>query len=542
MKSNKIILAASSLLLLCSCSDFLDKEPLVDMVAETYYSNSSEVNTAVLGAYSYIQTESYQLSSFLVVGDDCSDDYDLGNEYSEAFGWFGSPCQQLQRFEADYTNWVSSGLWSQAWSLINAANTIIDRVEANPELPEKCTHQYLGEAYFLRGFAYFFLCRQYGGMPLADHVLSYEEYYIPRSSQADTWTFIEQCFSKAAELLPKKSEMSSDELGRATQGAAYAMLGKTCLYAKDYQGCADALKQVIDSKEYQLETEFSDFFALSHENGCESVFEIQQNTSGTGWSDSNEGSILPFYEHDGCREYYAEWGYPDPQKYMHGWSMHCPTPDLVAEFEEGDPRLHKTIIFPGDMFDGRINKNLTSSTGYQSKKWFTPWADRAPDESDTPNNILFVRYADVLLMYAEALNELGKSSNALDYLEQVRARARGGDNTVLPKVTTTSQTGLRDAIWHERRVELAGEGQRFWDICRQGRAAQLMKAFYNKYKDGIDVDYCVCDGDITKATMTTIKWSTTKGRSFQEGVSELCPIPQSAISSSNNTFEQNPGY
>lgn len=541
MKTNKIILGISSLFLLSACSDFLDKDPQVNVVAETYYSNQSEVNTAVMGAYSYLQNESYQLSSFLVVGDGCSDDYDLGNERSEAFGWFGSPCQQLQRFEADKSNWVSNGLWGQCWSVINSANTIIDRVEGREDLTDKCTHMYLGEAYFLRGFAYFFLCRQYGGMPLADHVLSYEEYYMPRTSQHETWEFLKKTFSKAAELLPKKSEMSADELGRATKGSALTMLAKVCMYDGDWAGCESAAKAVIDSHEYALEPEFSDFFALSHENGIESIFEIQQNTSGTGWSDSNEGSILPFYEHDGFTEYYPEYGYSDPQKYMHGWSMHCPTPDLIAEFEEGDPRLHKTVIFPGDFFDGRIHKNLTSSTGYQSKKWYTPWEKRAPDESDTPNNIMFCRYADVLLMYAEALNENGKSTEALKYLEQVRDRARGGED-VLPAVTTTDKAALRDAIWHERRVELAGEGQRFWDICRQGRAADVMTAFYNKYKDGVDVDYCVLDGNITVATMTKIKWTTTKGRSFKKGVSELCPIPQAAISSSNNTFEQNPGY
>ena len=141
------------------------------------------------------------------------------------------------------------------------------------------------------------------------------------------------------------------------------------------------------------------------------------------------------------------------------------------------------------------------------------------DQSDCPKNIIFYRYADVLLYMAEAANELGKTTEALDYLEQVRSRARlnaTADN-VLPKITETGKDKLRDLIWHERRVELAGEGQRFWDLARQGRLGSIMKAYSQKY-------------------------NSIKGKNFVEGKSELLPIPEDQVTLSNGALEQNPGY
>jgi hypothetical protein len=253
-------------------------------------------------------------------------------------------------------------------------------------------------------------------------------------------------------------------------------------------------------------------FTLEHENGVESIYEIQHMISGTGWSDSNEGSILSFYEHDADPD--------DDIKWHNGWSMHCPTWDLANSYEPGDPRKGATIIFEGDFFDGRIHKNRASSTGLQPKKWYIPYEQRSQiDQSDCPKNIIFIRYADILLYLAEAANETGKTSEALGFLEQVRARARASatETGALPQVTETGKDALRDLIWHERRVELACEGQRFWDLARQGRVGEVMKAYSTKY-------------------------SSLKGRSFRDGISELQPIPVDQITTANGTLEQNPGY
>lgn len=511
MKTQKILILII-LVSLCACSDFLDKNPLVESSAETYYSNENEANDAIIGCYAISQNESFQLAPFMIIGDDCSDDCDLGNEKSEAFSWLGATAQALQSFDIQPNNWVSNALWNQGFSGINRTTQAIERIKDNDAIPETKRNQFVGEAYYLRAFYYFFLARQYGRLPVIDHILSYEEYYMPRATMEETWAHMESDLKKAAELLPEKSQYDANDEGRATRGAANTLLGKVYIYQGKFAEAYDALIKVVNSSEYGLEPNYKDIFTLEHENGIESIYEIQHSISGTGWADDNEGSILSFYEHDADPE--------DTEKWHNGWSMHCPTWDLANSYEPGDPRKGATIIFEGDFFDGRIHKNVASSTGLQPKKWYIPYDQRSKiDQSDCPKNIIFARYADVLLYLAEAANEVGKPTEALEFLEQVRARARANstDPDVLPQITETNKDALRDLIWHERRVELACEGQRFWDLVRQGRAGQVMKAYAGKY-------------------------NSIKGKNFVDGKSELQPIPLDQITVSNGTMEQNPGY
>lgn len=512
MKANfKIFIILFVLFTACS-DDFLDKKPLVQSSAETYYSNENEANTAIIGIYSILQNEGTQLAPFMIIGDDCSDDCNIGNSNSEAYSWLGGVALQLLRFEALPSNWVSNALWSQAWRGITWSSQAIERIPLSDNIPELKQNQFVGEAYFLRALYYFMLVRQYGRMPLVDHVLSYEEYYAPRATIEQTWALIEADLIEAAKLLPEKSEYSDTDLGRATKGAANALLGKAYIYQGKFDEAYAVLKNVILSGEYGLETNYADIFTLEKENGIESIFEIQHGISGTGWADSNEGTILSFYEHDANPN--------DPIKWHVGWSMHCPTQDLVDSYEDGDPRLTATVIFPGENFDGHVHENIGSSTGYQPKKWYIPYGQRSQtDQSDNPKNIIFMRYADVLLYMAEAANETSKAGEALDYLEQVRARARSNaeGGNVLPPVVTTDKQALRDAIWQERRVELACEGQRFWDLVRQGRAGSVMRAYSQKY-------------------------DSYKGQYFVDEVNEIFPIPLDQVGVSNGTMEQNPGY
>jgi tetratricopeptide (TPR) repeat protein len=509
----KYITIFATLALVSACSGFLDKEPLVDSSAEFYYSSESEVYDAIMGCYSITQNESFQIGPFLIIGDDASDDCDLGNANSEAFSWLGPTAQEIQSFAVQPNNWVSNALWSQGFSGINRTTQMIERIKDSETIPVAQRDRFVGEAHYMRAFFYFFMARQYGRLPIVDHILSYEEYYMPRATMEQTWAHMENDLKIAAELLPKKSEYSASDLGRATQGAAYTLLGKVYIYQGKFQEAYDALSKVISSGEYHLEANYEDVFTLENENGIESIFGIQHSISGTGWADANEGSILSFYEHDADPN--------DAVKWHNGWSMHCPTQDLADAYEAGDPRRGATIIFKGEFFDGRIHQNIASSTGLQPKKWYIPYGQRSQiDQSDCPKNIIFARYADVLLYMAEAANEIGKTTEALGYLEQVRGRARANSSdpaTCLPKVTETDKGKLRDLIWHERRVELACEGQRFWDIVRQGRAGAIMKAYSQKY-------------------------NSLKGRNFEVGKSELQPIPLAQITISNGTMEQNPGY
>ena len=220
MKNFKILILGL-LVLQSSCSDFLDKKPLVQTSVQTYYSTDEEVNSALMGIYSRLQRENFQLGPMLIIGDDCSDDADIGNENSEAFSWLGPVSQSLQKFDHLSTNWLSSALWGEAFTGISWTNQAIESILANRNLLSEKSDLYLGEAYFLRAFFYFFLTRQYGRMPIVDHVLSYNEFYSPRASIEETWDFIVRDLKKAIELLPKKSEYSASDLGRGSEGGGY---------------------------------------------------------------------------------------------------------------------------------------------------------------------------------------------------------------------------------------------------------------------------------------------------------------------------------
>ncbi|HYQ56368.1 MAG TPA: RagB/SusD family nutrient uptake outer membrane protein [Draconibacterium sp.] len=511
--NKKYILVMILLVFFSACSeDFLEKKPLVESSAESFFSTEDEANAAIIGIYSILQNEQTQLAPFMIIGDDCSDDCTIGNSNSSAYFWLGGPARQLLRFEPLANNWVSNALWGQGWRGITWATTAIERIDGNENVSESKQDQFVGEAYFLRALYYFLLMRQYGRLPIVDHTLTYDEYYAPRATDEQTWAHIESDLIEAAKLLPEKSEYAQSDLGRATKGAANALLGRAYIYQGKFDDAYTVLGTVITSGEYDLEPVYSDVFTLEKENGIESIFEIQHGISNTGWANGNEGSILSFYEHDADPD--------DDVKWHNGWSMHCPTQDLVDSYEEGDPRMEATIIFPDEMFDGHINKNAASSTGYQPKKWYIPYDQRSQsDQSDNPKNIGFYRYADVLLYMAEAANETNKPGEALGYLEQVRSRARSnaaGEN-VLPEITETGKDALRQLIWQERRVELACEGQRFWDLARQGRAGTVMKAYAEKY-------------------------DSYKGQYFVEGVNEIFPIPRDQVEISNGTMDQNFGY
>jgi len=190
-----------------------------------------------------------------------------------------------------------------------------------------------------------------------------------------------------------------------------------------------------------------------------------------------------------------------------GWGFNVPTADLVAEYEANDPRMDATIIFRGETTPEGDAIPATGDNPRYNQKSYVPFGTYVECSEGSEQNVRVIRYADVLLMNAEAANELGMSAQAIASLELVRARARGGNNTILPKVTTTDKAQLRTAIWHERRVELAMEFDRFFDLVRQGRAATVL---------------------------------ASKG--FKAGKNEVWPIPQNEIDLSAGVLTQNPGY
>ena len=484
MKLYRIIAIFASVLLLGSCNYLLDKSPLGSLAVENYYTTEEEVNTAVLGVYHVFMTENFGLYHYLHVGDNISDDSELGNSRSDGLAWAGNAKSLVQYNILTTNSYACNNTWNQDWQVVTKSNYIIENAEKN-DIPNK--DLYIAEAKFLRSYVYFDMAAQLGGLPLVDHILTPEEYYMPRTTMDETWAFVEQGLTEAAEGLP--TSWDGANTGRATKGTALAMLARAYVYHASYdkkqetwQKAYDALKKVIDGGYFQLLPKYSDVFDHDNRNNKEICFSIQFWTTVNGWGDSNDGNMMSFYGRDagvkasdlkstdpnipdnkvlddllGPGTY--DWVYNtmkaegvfvdekgEPRGYdkkMTGWSLHCPTLDLYNAFEEGDPRRAATIIERGEVFDGFTHFNLSSPSGFQSKKEYCPMRYRTDpgNEDNLSTNLIVLRYSDILLYMAETCNELGKASEALQYLEMVRARARnsGSDKSVLPQITETNQ-------------------------------------------------------------------------------------------------------
>jgi hypothetical protein len=303
--------------------------------------------------------------------------------------------------------------------------------------------------------------------------------------------------------------------GRATKGAAYALQAKAYLYRQNWSAALASAEAVITSGQYALLPNFADVFTEENENGSESIFEIQN------YENAN-GSI-------GHNGEYSSWsaGYQGVRgsgQWDLGWGWNIPSQGLVdTAFETGDPRKGQTILFSGQKDDYLINDGKFGATlppsiwPYFNKKAYTDPKRRAAtsDRFGSWLDMIIIRYSDVLLMAAEAANEIGGAANttkALNYLEMVRSRARKGNNAVLPPVVTIDKTALRTAIKKERRAEFALEFERFYDLVRWTPAA-----------DGIDAPGVL-------------------GPLGYTAKNALLPIPQGAIDKSQGKLTQNPGY
>jgi hypothetical protein len=376
------------------------------------------------------------------------------------------------------------------------SNVVINKV-ADIDMDATLKNRYLGEAHFLRALYYFDLVRAWGGVPLVTELIP--SLQLNRSTPEKVYELIESDLLFAIEHLPEKTAYPSDQLGRASRGAANALMAKVALFQQDYINAEKYALEVINSNVYGLEPVFTDANGVAGEHGMESVFEI-----GAAGQEAPPGN--QYANVQGVR------GTPN-----RGWGFNRPTPNLRSTFEEGDPRLKGTIIDLGDVIDGITiigdgptpdvttdeDGNIIEVEAYNRKVW-TPGND-VP--SQFGHNRRLIRYADVLLMAAEALNENNKPGQALVYINKVRLRASQGDDSILPDVTTTDKDELRSVILLERRRELAMEGHRFWDLVRTGRAAQVLGPL-----------------------------------GFVAGKHELLPIPQNEIDLSQGALTQNPNW
>jgi len=495
MKIKNIILL-SIFILMVGCTDFLQMDPQGELTQASFPASSSDALQATNAVYAAVRDWYYNSGGYPIL-DIMSDDAYKGSNTNDQLSTVGA-------FNNFTFNTTADGLdrwWATLYQGIKWANVVIEKVP-DVSMDTILRNRYVGEAKFLRGLFYFDMVRAWGGVPKV--TTSIPPLHLGKASSEEIYSLIISDLQYAETHLTNKNELISSDKGRATVGAAQALLAKVYLFQNDFINAEKFALKVIQSGAYSLEPQFTDANGVNGNNGVESIFEI----GALGVEDFNGGGAQ-YANTQGVR------GSPN-----RGWGFNRPSVELRKSFEPGDPRLKGTIIDLGDTLDGvyikgdpdpandpvvTMNQNgdTVNIQCYNRKVW-TPG-------NDTPtqwaHHRRLIRYADVLLIAAEALNENDKQTDALVYLNQVRQRARGGNISVLPDITVTDKTQLRDKILLERRHELALEGQRFWDLVRTGKASSVLGPL-----------------------------------GFVTGKNELLPIHQSEIDISQGSLTQNPNY
>ena len=442
----KYLLIVLAIISVGCTKDYLDKQPLDTINTENYPTTADELITVVNGAYQPLQRPKlYNLRMW-------TSDIMAGNSIVGAGGGTdGIETQDMANFVTASDNAGVLDLWRGPWPGILMSNIVIQTAPAL-DIDENIRNRSLGEAYFLRAHYYFILARYFGDVPLILEPQSSDDDLFPsRDPVAQVYEQIISDFNMAIGLLPEKSSYAGSDLGRVPKGAALGMLAKVHLTLGNYQEVVDLTSQV-EALGYQLNENYGNNFNTDNENGVESIFEIQYASNGGYgfFSDENQASwTSPFMGPRGAN--FVGGGY--------GWNQ--PTQEFINSYEEEDERKDITVLYEGGPeFDGKQYESRYSLTGYNTRKFLVPVSEVATYDN-SPLNFPVLRYSDVLLMKAEALNELGSTSEAEDYLNMVRERA-GLDDI---------QSGLnpedfREAVLHERRIELAFEGQRWFDLIR----------------------------------------------------------------------------
>ena len=483
----KLFLVSTITFGIVSCDEFVDYEAseTYNIVADDYFKSSNDYEAALVGVYDVTQWTLYNW----MIGEIASENSLCGGESAtDVLG-----LQKIDDMIHDAENDQLTRIWQYMYEGINRANYMVQNSD-KMDFPRK--NELYGEVHFLRAFFYFELTKFFGDVPLftTSRLTAGDSATLTRSPQSEVYALIESDLQAAISALPLEKSTN----GRATSLTAHALLGKVYLYQDKFDEAANILEPLIGL--YSLPADPQSTFLKGGENGPESVYEIQHTKESNWWdwgyvpqgTEGNFGVI-----HHGIR------GYNGPL-YASGWSFNVPTQDLVDAYAAGDKRKDVSVL---DIEAWATQTGASFAKGYEHTGYFNnkyiPRAgeSQAQQELNYETNYRAIRYADVLLMAAEANNRASSPnvSKAQNYLNQVRERAYGNSSYASSSTGTT----LTQEIWDERRLELAGEGSRFFDLVRTGQAAAVISGFV-------------------------------------AGKHELFPIPQTEIDVSNLT--QNPGY
>ncbi|MDX2189806.1 MAG: RagB/SusD family nutrient uptake outer membrane protein [Bacteroidota bacterium] len=604
------------ILLSFSCSkDFLDRQPLDKLTTSNFYKTEDEVQAALLAAYANLKTQRWYGHYYFylneVASDDCTEKNKYGTDLLDNFQWVSGPNNFTRALPGSGGMDLFATLWRSYYESILRSNLAYDNVDKPAEMSDIKRKYVKGQARFLRGNAYWHLATTFGDAIIytkSSEQNNLNDLYRVRSPRSEVFAQAEKDFIEAAANLP--DSWSGNDLGRATKWAAIAMLGKTYLYQQKWLQAADQFRLIIASGQFQLLDDFTSVFALYNEHNKETVFEIEYTDRG------DPPNYNSFYQDGGNANQNTERDLRmgiQGQDGQRAYQEIIALKDLAFEFEFNDPRLTRTLYFvradkkpPYDTTlegygDGNSRKSgLTYKPSYgeqvaaaahpiqeffhikKAVNGFT--GGQSPHQSG--NNWRMIRYADILLMAAEAIAEAngGPTAEAVGYLNQVRARARkmlpanklndvatvsGGTYTLSPDVMPTpellaaypsnqkilmdypssdasslviwspqsyaifadvlepiifdfSLDGFRKAIVHERRVELATEYHRFPDIKRWDEIEGHPGGASNVFPNKL--------------------FNPLDKKSYVKGKHNLCPISQYQIDLSGGTLKQNPGY
>lgn len=498
----KLASVAGLLVLIASCKKYITYDPhdSYKVTALDYLQSESDYRTMGVSVYTPLQW----LNQVVPIGDIASDNAVAGGESA-------SDVLDLQQID-DYTltpvNGTLTQLWQYAYEGVNRANYLTQYKEKNSSgqtVSFAGKDAMYGEIYFLRAYYYFTLAKLFGDVPLfVDKRLDLSSSgTLKRAPRAAVYLQAEADLNSAISVLPTVQVQK----GRITKYAALALLGKVFLYQNKYDSAATVLKTIVDANAFTLVTDYASIFLSPGENGTESVFEIQYSNASPyyEWSNQVQGQGNYAVQQCGIRGLSGSGAMP----YAPGWSTNLPTQNLAAAYAAGDQRKGVTVLdieaykTANPAFTITYQVAPYKNTGLYNQKYLPRKGQTSGQpELNYLNNYRTIRYSDVLLMAAEAFNKKTNPDDAAaqGYLNQVRRRAFGDQ---AHDVTSTGGT-LYTAILNERRLELAMEGERFFDLVRTGQAATVL------------------------------------GPNFKTGKHELFPIPDQEIKVSGLT--QNPGY
>lgn len=507
-KAGRRFLAAvlCTLFTLTSCSDFLDRSPQGQFTEDD--NPNALVNGKIYNVYTLMRNYNITAGNpVFAIQSFRSEDAQKGSVESDG----ADVAQMYDDFLYTPTNGLLGAYWSQNYAIIFQCNDILATLREKEEAG-KLTDEDLrnrGEAMFFRAYCYFNLVRAFGQVPLVTaRVIESSDANLPKVSEINIYDQIDKDLTSAEAMLPQR--WSGEFQGRLTWGAARAMHARTFMMRNNWDSLYVAATDVMNSGLYNLNTPYDKIFTDEGENSSGSILELQCTATAAMPESDKIGS--QFAQVQGVRGA-GQWDM--------GWGFNMATENLYNAYEPGDPRRDATLLyFRKQETDPITPENTNAPYGespvspamgfaFNKKAYTNPALRREFSKMGFWVNIRLIRYSDVVLMAAEAANELGNTGVANANLEMVRARARGSNPAVLPRVESMDQGELRNAIRHERRVELGMEFDRFYDLVRWGTAAEVLHA---------------------------------AGKLNYQPKNALLPLPQTEIDKSKGVLVQNPNY